>query len=928
MDHESARLTLLRDLGLLDTPPEQEYDDLVALAARLCATGFAVLTLVDEHRQWFKARLGLTAAETPRVGAFCAHAIESDRLFVVEDAGLDPRFVDHPWVSGEPGVRFYAGMPLVMAGGERIGTIAVLDTRPRRIEADTAAALRATARLAVRVIELHHERRQHADTARRLAEAQAVGQMGSWELDIASRELRWSDEVYRIFGLAGGSPRRTFDDFLRQMHPEDREGFLTAQAAAEAGLASLDRHHRIVRPDGEVRHLHERARHVPAGGQLPPRLLGTVRDVTDEVLARRDLEARTAELLRASARLRQASRLGRLGAWELDVRDGRLWWDEEVYRIFGLAPGTPVDAEQAIARFAPTAQPVIRAALQACARDGTPYDLVLQAHRVDGEPLWSRATAEAVRGAAGRVTLVRGAFQDISEQVRATEASHRIGRQLSATLEGMSEGFCLLDRECRVLYLNAKAERVLGRARDSVVGRWLWEVQPGFADTALRQAFEAALASGRPGHLSHFAPADRRWYEVTVHPSEDGLAVYFQDVTEQRALNEQLQLLHKLDSLGKLTGGVAHDFNNLLTVIIGNAEQLLKTLPSGATEHRLAQTIGIAGERGAEMTRRLLAFARRQPLEPRAVDFNQRVAGLDELLRRTLGEHIAIRLVLASGLWPALVDPGQLEVALLNLVINARDAMPRGGTITIATANAALDEAYAARHAEVQPGSYVMLAVSDTGCGIRPELLGRVFEPFFTTKEKGRGTGLGLATVYGFVKQSGGHVTLYSEPDRGTTVRLYLPRIAGGPVPDDGPAGDEPVHAGRGELVLLVEDDPLVRSFARGLLDDLGYRVLEAHDGPSALQTLRRHPGVDLLFTDVVMPGGMSGRDLADAVHAEQPGLPVLFASGYTEDVMVHHGRLDAGVLLLSKPYRRTELARKLRQALDGLPEPGHRTWT
>ncbi len=387
------------------------------------------------------------------------------------------------------------------------------------------------------------------------------------------------------------------------------------------------------------------------------------------------------------------------------------------------------------------------------------------------------------------------------------------------------------------------------------------------------------------------------------------------NVTERLRLEAELRQVGRLESLGQLTGGVAHDFNNLLTVILGNAELLSEVLPEGGEPQRLARMVGAAAQRGAELTQRLLAFARKQALAPKVVDVNQLVAGMDALLRRSLGEHIAIEWVRGAGLWPALVDPGQLENALLNLALNARDAMPQGGKLTIETANAHLDEDYAARHAELQPGQYAMVAVSDTGVGIEPAHLAQVFEPFFTTKGKGKGTGLGLAMVYGFVKQSQGHVAIYSEPGRGTTVKLYLPRPGAGEAAAEAePAGA--MLAGQGELVLLVEDDALVRQYAGEQLRALGYRVLEAADGPQALEQLRRHAQVALLFTDVVMPGGMSGRELAQAARALRPGLPVLYTSGYTENAIVHHGRLDPGVLLLGKPYRRHELARKLLEAL------------
>ncbi|MEX2453850.1 MAG: ATP-binding protein [Rhodospirillaceae bacterium] len=381
-------------------------------------------------------------------------------------------------------------------------------------------------------------------------------------------------------------------------------------------------------------------------------------------------------------------------------------------------------------------------------------------------------------------------------------------------------------------------------------------------------------------------------------------------------LNQKLRQSHKLEAVGQLTGGVAHDFNNLLTIILGNAEALADNLAHDRDLYPLAEVTMRAAERGAELTSRLLAFARRQPLDPKATDINQQIADMDRLLRRALGEHIEIEMIRAGGLWKAMVDSGQLESAILNLCINSRDAMPAGGRLTLETSNAHLDAAYAATQEELEPGQYVMIAVSDTGTGMDRETLLRAFEPFFTTKEVGKGSGLGLSMIYGFAKQSRGHVRIYSEPGQGTTVKLYLPRAgAGDEVPPESP-GEAAAESGS-EKILLVEDDDLVRDHVRGQLASLGYTVVAVPNGTEALEALRRDDKFDLLFTDVVMPGGMSGRQLAEEAAKLRPAMPVLFTSGYTENAIVHHGRLDRGIQLLAKPYRRSDLALKVRKVLD-----------
>jgi CheY-like chemotaxis protein len=371
-----------------------------------------------------------------------------------------------------------------------------------------------------------------------------------------------------------------------------------------------------------------------------------------------------------------------------------------------------------------------------------------------------------------------------------------------------------------------------------------------------------------------------------------------------------------MNAVGQLTGGVAHDFNNLLTVVIGNLDLAMERVQPElrpAIEGALR-----ASERGAALVRQMLAFSRRQTLIAEALDLNQVVAAMEQMLRRTLGEHIEIEMRLATPLWPALADRAQVESALLNLAINARDAMPGGGKLTIETDNAHLDGDYAGRHAEVAPGDYVALAVTDTGTGMTTEVLERAFEPFFTTKEVGKGTGLGLSMIYGFAKQSQGHAKIYSEVGHGTTVRLYLPRKTTATENIAAPADSDHARELGTETILVVEDDADVRAFVTGQLSDLGYRVIEAANGPQAQRILDSDQPLDLLFTDVVMPGGMTARELADAARAHRPGLKAVFTSGYTDNSIVHQGKLDRGVSFLSKPFRRQDLARKIRETLDG----------
>ena len=389
-------------------------------------------------------------------------------------------------------------------------------------------------------------------------------------------------------------------------------------------------------------------------------------------------------------------------------------------------------------------------------------------------------------------------------------------------------------------------------------------------------------------------------------------------MTKRAQADLVLREAQKMQAIGQLTGGIAHDFNNLLTVIIGNLELVRGRLEGDNALLTRIERATWAAQRGATLTSQLLAFARKQPLSPTPIDLTTTVQDLIPLLRRTIGEHIDLRYVETAGAWPAMADPAQLENALLNLALNARDAMPDGGRLTIELANMVLDEDYAREHVEVTPGDYALLAVSDTGAWHAPDVLARVFEPFFTTKPDGKGTGLGLPMVFGFVKQSGGHVNIYSEVGEGTTVRLYLPRAIA-VWRNRRTAQRAPIELPRGAAtVLVVEDEPAVREIAVAILGDLGYRVLEAADGESALRVFGANASsVDLLLTDVVLPGRVRGRELAERIKSIRPGVKVLFMSGYTENSIVHHGRLDDGVQLLGKPFKRELLARKVAEVLS-----------
>ena len=509
-------------------------------------------------------------------------------------------------------------------------------------------------------------------------------------------------------------------------------------------------------------------------------------------------------------------------------------------------------------------------------------------------------------------------FRDITLRRRAEESVREAAHQFRAVFDGALDAMVIADDEGRYVEVNAAACGLYGLSRSALLGHWIGDFAgPGLDVASIWATFRR---EGRAkGELRIIRP-DGRVRELEFAASADFLPgshlAVFRDVTQRRQLEEQLRQAQKIEAVGRLAGGVAHDFNNLLNVITGYGQMLFRRLTDGP-EREKTRAILQAADRAAGLTRQLLAFSRKQVLEPKVLDLNAVVSGMDEMMRRLIGEDIELQAELAPDLGRTRADPGQLEQVLMNLVVNARDAMPRGGRVTLETSNAEMDDAYVRDHLGARPGRYVTLAVCDTGLGMDAETQKHIFEPFFTTKEKGKGTGLGLATVYGIVKQSEGYIWVDSAPGAGTTVRVYLPWVEAEPVPEPKPPVAPEEMATRGtETVLLVEDEDMVRRMTREVLEGAGYRVLEASSGFEALRVSAGHGGrLDLLLTDVVMPG-MSGRELAERLAPVRPGMKVLYMSGHTDDAIFHHGVTQAGTGFLQKPFTPDALERRVRDLL------------
>ncbi len=791
--------------------------------------------------------------------------------------------------------------------------------------------------------DTHQLQRKLAAVEAQLRLAREVGGVGLFSVDLATQTVTATPEFFRTFGMEprDGMPPQAFE---RLVHPADL-GIAANTESRLSGTVATDVQYRIIRPDtAEIRWIARKGEIERDEAGRPVRFVGVIRDITEQVQA-------DEALADSEARYRTLFNSIDEGFCIIEFLDGPHG---------PLSDYVHVEANPAYAVHAGIAN-VVGQKLREMVPDEADgwvelYGKVLRT----GEPIrFERelvATGRHLELAAFRIEpasrrQVAVLFQDTTTRKRAELALKKANDLLEARfqealaerkiladiVDGTDAFVQVVDLQFRWLAINSASAREFERIFGVLpkVGDSMLELLAGSPKhlAAVRAVWQRALDGEEFVEIATFGNPnrDRRYYEMRFNSLRDaegrriGAYQFVYDVTDR--LREQERLRHaeealrqsqKMEAVGQLTGGLAHDFNNLLTGIMGSMELVKERLSQGrlAEVDRFLVAAQAASRRAAALTHRLLAFSRQQTLDPKPTDVNRLVIGMEELIRRTVGPQIALEVVTAGGLWTALIDAPQLESSLLNLCINARDAMPDGGRITIETANKWLDET-AARERDLAPGQYLSVCVTDTGTGMSPEVIAKAFDPFFTTKPLGQGTGLGLSMVYGFVRQSGGQVRIYSELGQGTTMCIYLPRHYGSEAEKQAAVQTaEPTRPLTDATVLIVDDEPTVRMLVTDVLQELGYGVLEAPDAAAGLALLQSDKRIDLLITDVGLPGGMNGRQLADAARVRRSGLKVLFITGYAENAIIGNGQLAPGMQLLTKPFTLDTLGRRIRDMI------------
>ncbi len=845
---ETQRLTSLREYDILDTDPEAGFDDLTLLAAQICQTPIAMVSLVDEHRQWFKSRIGVTATETSRDIAFCAHAIlNHSEVMEVRDAEADPRFADNTLVTTDPHIRFYAGAPLVTPGGHALGALCVLDRTPRVLSTEQSASLRALSRHVVTQLELrlHGRKLQEEVTERQRVEARLREQ----NADLA----RSQEETGRLLALA------------------------------------------------------EKSRSA---------LLSVLEDEQQAGKSLRESEARFAKAFAANPAAMGIN----------TVRDGRILAANDRYcELFGFTREEMVG--KTIAELGLYQNPADRLLLMEALRStGSVREREIRFRRKNGKMRDTLVSLELIDLATAKEPVLVSMFTDVTERKWAEAELRESEERFRQLAENINKVFWMTDKDItRMLYISPAYEKVWGRTCQS-----LYDRPTSFADSIHQDDRDQAVARMEQQKRGEETDAEYRilrpdgavrWIHdrsfMVRNPAGEfyRIAGVAEDITDRKQLAEQFLRAQRMESIGSLAGGIAHDLNNALAPIV-MASELLKLTSKDPANDRILDTIHESAKRGAGMVRQILTFARGSEGERGSVQPKHLVREMIDITRHTFPKSIQIRTDIANDTHSLLGNPTQLHQILLNLCVNARDAMPDGGTLTLATGNVCVTAGDTPPAPDMPPGQYVQLTVTDTGTGMTPEVRARIFEAFFTTKAPDKGTGLGLSTVHNIVQEHQGFLTVESEVGKGTTFRVYL-RAQDASEPMDVKALPRALPMGKGELVLVVDDEAAIRSIATQTLQAYGYRVLTANDGAQAVGVCAQNMAdLQLLITDIAMPI-MGGKETIRAVHTILPRLPIIAVSGSDSVADALARELDVQAFL-RKPFSADDLVRTVHEVLEG----------
>jgi PAS domain S-box-containing protein len=922
-----VRLAALHRTGLLDTPAEGSFDAFTRLAAQLLGVPAVAISLVADTREYVKSVAGTTAGALgwqPVQSSYCQDVVATAQPIVVADAWNEPKLANRGVTT-----RAYAGFPLTTEDGHVIGVFSAMDERPRdwsKRDIDVLTALATATRSEVQ--RRIAERAAHDTQLRLVAErtlAHSVQQqmpVGVIVAEVPSgRLVSVNAQMTEIFRTAF-KPAADLNDYTELVGFRDNgqpyapfDWPLARTVITKEPVRSEEI--RIRRGDGTDGFIRMSSAPVYGDDGRISAAVAIVVDVTDQRTAERQLRT-------TDERFRFVAKATNDVIWDWDIQSNALVWNDSVETVFGhkqsrIFPEVqwwydhihPEDRERVIAG--------IHGVLD---HGGTSWSDQYRYRRADGAYANVMDRGYLARDTDGQPLRMIGAMTDVTERTR-SEAAIRFQAQL---LNAVQQAVVATDPEGVVIFWNNFAEKLYGWPAEDAVGKTIQELTPSpflrdhtadiFARGAAGESWTGEfLVQGRSGKAF---PA-----LLTTSPIRDergvvlGFVLVSIDLSERRALEEQFRQSQKMDAVGRLAGGIAHDFNNLLTVIRLNTEIIMDGFDPTDPRSEDVKQIRSAAERASSLTRQLLAFSRKQILQPRVLDMNSVVGTVEPMLQRLIGEDITIASTCGARGY-VVADPGQIEQILVNLVVNARDAMPQGGTIAIETQNCVLDETYTSEHAPVIPGRYVMLAVGDNGVGMSRDTREHAFDPFFTTKEAGKGTGLGLATVYGIVKQSGGYVWIYSEPGLGTTLKLYFPEVSAAAAftsPEYKPTAK--VAARGSETILLVEDEEAVRGLTSRILEKQGYRVIVAEHGRQAMDIASREEGrIDLVLTDIVMPG-MNGRGLVERLAGIRPRIKSLYMSGYTDDDIIRRGFIEPSKSFLQKPFTSDALLQTVRKVLD-----------